>query len=199
MEFLVPSLKKPLFIGEPFRVVHHCFFRSFHFTTYFYYCWLHLFISPTLGFFITGFSGVFISPLVFTIVFWVFPFHQLSLPWLFFFLSSTSFLCCFTASATDLREFFLLSGVFYLTHLPHICHSTTSATHLRELSCSQAFFTLHSFPRFGTTDVASTCIYQSFLGSQQFFLEGCRASYWGSKHRPGPSVCLNYTVFSKRY
>ena len=59
---------------------------------------------------------------------------------------------------------------------------------------SQAFFTLQSFPTFGTT-----WFYQGFHGSWQFFLEGCRASHWGSKHRPSPSVCLNHTVFSKRY
>ena len=36
----------------------------------------------------------------------------------------------------------------------------------------------------------STCIYQGLLGSRQFFLEVYRASYWSSKHRPAPSVCL---------
>ena len=59
---------------------------------------------------------------------------------------------------------------------------------------SPVFFTLHSFPNFGTT-----CVCQGFPGSRQFFLEGCRAIYWCSKHRSGPSVCLNHTVFSKRY
>ena len=33
----------------------------------------------------------------------------------------------------------------------------------------------------------TTCLYQGFLGSQQLFLESCRAS---SKHRPGRFVCL---------
>ena len=58
---------------------------------------------------------------------------------------------------------------------------------------SQAFFTLHSFLTFDTT-----CFYQGFPGSRQFFLEGCRVSHWGSKH-PDPSVYLNHTVFSKKY
>ena len=58
---------------------------------------------------------------------------------------------------------------------------------------AQAFFTLPSFPTFGTT-----CFYQGFPGSPQFFLEGCRASHWGLKHRPGPSVCFNQTAFSKK-
>ena len=35
-----------------------------------------------------------------------------------------------------------------------------------------------------------TCVYQGFPGSQQLFLEIWRTSYWSSKHRPGPSVCL---------
>ena len=58
----------------------------------------------------------------------------------------------------------------------------------------QAFFTLRFFPTFG-----KICFYQGFPGSRQFFLEGCRTSHWGSQHRPGPCVCLNHTVFSKRY
>ena len=48
----------------------------------------------------------------------------------------------------------------------------------------QVFFILCSF-----TNIL-TCVYQGFPGSQQFFLEVCRASYWSSKHRPSPSVCL---------
>ena len=28
------------------------------------------------------------------------------------------------------------------------------------------------------------------LGAASYFLESCKASYWSSKHRPGPSVCL---------
>ena len=57
-----------------------------------------------------------------------------------------------------------------------------------------AFFTHRCFyltllPNiFGTT-----CFYHGFLGSQQLFLEICRASYWSSKHRLGPSVCLIYS------
>ena len=48
----------------------------------------------------------------------------------------------------------------------------------------QAFFTLCSF-----THIV-TCVCQGFPGSRQFFFEVCRTSYWSSKHRPGPSVCL---------
>ena len=35
-----------------------------------------------------------------------------------------------------------------------------------------------------------TCFYQGFPGSRQLFLKICRASYWSSKHRLGPSICL---------
>ena len=34
------------------------------------------------------------------------------------------------------------------------------------------------------------CFYQGLPGRRKFLLEVCRASYWSSKHRPGPSVCL---------
>ena len=33
-----------------------------------------------------------------------------------------------------------------------------------------------------------TCVYQDLPGNRQFFLEVCRAWYWSSKHRSGPSV-----------
>ena len=113
---------------------------------------------------------------------------SLALPW-----ASTRFLhpfCTFSAAHRRvIRDTFILtflgpSG----TVLPRVLRIWESVFY------SQTFFTLHSFPTFGTT-----CFYQGFPGSRQFFLEGCRASYWGTKRRPGLSVCLNYTVFSKRY
>ena len=75
------------------------------------------------------------------------------------------------------------------------CCCTASTTDWRKFFYSQAFFTLHSFPTFRTT----ICFYHDFPRSLQFFLQGCRASQWGSKRRPGPSVCLNHIVFRKRY
>ena len=59
----------------------------------------------------------------------------------------------------------------------------------------QAFFTLRSF----TDSFDSTCIYQDLPGSRQFFLKACRASYWSSKHRSCPSVCLIYSNPQKIY
>ena len=110
------------------------------------------------------------------------------------FSSDTSFFYCCTASATDLRELVVFSRVFYLTLLPHSCHSKASATDLRVLFYAQKISTLRSFPIFGTT-----CFYQGFTRSQHFLLQDSRAYHSGSKQRTGPSVCLNYTEFSKRY
>ena len=38
----------------------------------------------------------------------------------------------------------------------------------------------------------TTCFYQGFPGSRKLFLEICRTSYWSSKQKPAPSVCLTY-------
>ena len=86
MELSSPKLKKLLFLGEPLRVFHHCFFRGFHF-----------------------------SPLIFTTVFRVFSlliafFHVTNFV---AFLSGTSLLCCCTVSATDLRGLFFYSQAFF--------------------------------------------------------------------------------------
>ena len=121
MEFMAPSFKSSCFFRRPLRVFHQCFFRCFHFTTEFYYWWLHLFISSTLGIFITVSSGVFISPLTLTIVFGCFHFTNFLYHDYFFVTYFT--LCCCTAGATDLKELFLLPGVFYLTLLPDIWHN----------------------------------------------------------------------------
>ena len=64
--------------------------------------------------------------------------------------------------------------------------STASATVLSGHFLSTDVFHLTLLPDiFGTTS-----FYQGFPGSRQLFLEIFRASYWYSKHRPGPSVCL---------
>ena len=82
----------------------------------------------------------------------------------------------------------VIRDTFILTYLGH------SVTVLPRVLRIWESLTLHSFPTLGTT-----CFYQGFRGSRQFFLECCRASHLGSKHRPGPSGCLNHTVFSRRY
>ena len=51
----------------------------------------------------------------------------------------------------------------------------------------QAFFTLCSIT------YILTCICQDFPGGLWFFLGVCTASYWSSRLRPGPFVCLLYS------
>ena len=97
-----------------------------------------------------------------TIVFRVFSFHELSLPWLYFvryFVCVLLYRECYGFE----RAVFTLR-YFYFTLLPNIWHNQL----------------LSRLPL-----------------DQQFCLEGCRASHWGLK--PGSSVFLNHTVFSKSY
>ena len=69
-----------------------------------------------------------------------------------------------TASATVLSGHFLPTGVFYLTLLPDI---------------------------FGIPNIlAQPAFIKVSLGAGSYFFESCRTSYWSSKHRSGPSVCL---------
>ena len=81
-------------------------------------------------------------------------------------------------SQSDSRHlYFNLSEIFF--------HSfTASATVLSGYFLPTSVFYLTFLHRH------FTCTYQGFPGSRQFFLEFCRASYWSSKHRPSPSVCL---------
>ena len=54
-----------------------------------------------------------------------------------------------------------------------------------------AFFTHRRFlPSLLSEIFGTTCFYQGFPGSRHLFLESCRASYWSSKHRSGPSIGL---------
>ena len=83
-------------------------------------------------------------------------------------------------SQSDLRHFHFQPFRYLLT---------ASATVLSGHFLPTGVFYLTLLPNiFGTT-----CFYQGLPGSQQFCLEVCRASYWSSKHRPGPSVCLIYS------
>ena len=65
---------------------------------------------------------------------------------------------------------------------------TASATVLSGHFLPTGVFYLTLLPDiFGTT-----CFYQGFPGSRKLFLEICRTSYWSSKQKPAPSVCLTY-------
>ena len=56
----------------------------------------------------------------------------------------------------------------------------------------QVFFTLRSFPTFlaHPNILAQPAFIKVSLGAGSYFLESYRASYWSSKHRPNPSICL---------
>ena len=102
--------------------------------------------------------------------------------------SQVTLLCHWHSTlASQTRE-----GLHQLWALPRLLliafsfSSTASATVLSGHFLPTGVFYLMLAPNiFGTT-----CFYQDFSGSRQLFLEICRASYWSSKHRPGPSVCL---------
>ena len=66
----------------------------------------------------------------------------------------------------------------FLFHLPQALRFWVGSFY------TQAFFTLRFFIEILTN------IYQGFPGTQQFFLDVCRALYWSWKHGPGLSVCL---------
>ena len=66
----------------------------------------------------------------------------------------------------------------FLFHLPQALRFWVGSFY------TQAFFTLCSF-----TEIL-TNIYQGFPGTQQFFLDVCRALYWSWNHGTGLSVCL---------
>ena len=74
----------------------------------------------------------------------------------------------------------------FLFHLPRVLRFWVGIFY------PQAFFTLHSFMTFWHIPdiLAQPAFIKVSLGVGSYFLESCRASYWSSKHRSGPSVCL---------
>ena len=61
-----------------------------------------------------------------------------------------------------------------------------------------AFFTHRRFLPYAPW-LRIICVYQGLPGSWQFFLEVFRASYWFSKHKPCPSVCLIHSNAQSSY
>ena len=74
--FSTPSLENSYFLREPLRVFHHCFFRCFHFTIGFYYCFRAFSLLIAFVHFITVSSGVFISPPILLLFFECFHFTK---------------------------------------------------------------------------------------------------------------------------
>ena len=129
-----------------------------------------LFLGKPLGFFITISSGAFISPLIFTIVSGCFHFtnfrvfHHCFCRYFYF---TTDFYYCFLSV-------FISPILFTITVFCQVRCTFCLAVpwFLRiwiSFFYSLKFFTLHSIPTFSTT-----CNYEGFLGSCQFYLESCR-------------------------
>ena len=76
--------------------------------------------------------------------------------------------------------------------LPFLFHLPRALRFWVGIFYPQAFFTLRSFPTFlaHPNILAQPAFIKVSLGAGSYFFESCRASYWSSKHRPGPSVCL---------
>ena len=74
----------------------------------------------------------------------------------------------------------------FLFHLPRVLRFWVGIFY------PKVFFTLHSFPTFWHIPniLAQPAFIKVSLGTGSYCLESCRVSYWSSKHRPGPSVCL---------
>ena len=80
---------------------------------------------------------------------------------------------------------FTLHCFFTVCQVLHFCVVELQVLQIwKGVFYSQAFFNLHSF-----------LLFARLACGRQFCLEGCRSSHWASKHRLGPSVCLNHTDF----
>ena len=141
------------------------------FTTVFSGCfhfWLHLFMSPTF-FTMTALLLLFYQVLYFCVVV-----RQVLRIW---------------------ESIFYALSIFTFHSFP------TFATLPGILRISECFFTLfenfYNFCLALLPDSFRTSFDQGFLGSRQFFIEGCKASHKSWKIRPVLSVCLNHTVFRK--
>ena len=150
--------------------------------------------EPPEVFVLSSFCCIFILLLIFFILFYFSDFHfvvtcrfssftfcfltsSLTLPW-----TIARFLDPFYTFGPSHRR--VIRNTFIFNH--SVIFLTRALRFWVGVFYPQAFFILRSF-----TDIFdSTCIYQGLPGSRQFFLEVCRASYWSSKHRPSPSVCL---------
>ena len=116
-------------------------------------------------------SMFFILLLFLLIAFDVIPHPSVDYRWSFY----TPFYTFSPAHRRVIRDTFIFSAIPFLPRALQLWVG---------IFYPQALFTLRSF-----ADIL-TCVYQGFPGGWQFILEVCRASYWSSKDRLGPSVCL---------
>ena len=87
---------------------------------------------------------------------------------------------------------FILSALPIAEWFTTLSFSTILLSSYRERYGFEWAFSTHRrfLPYAPSRHFGTTCFYQGFPGSQQLFLKICRASYWSSKHRISPSVCL---------
>ena len=87
---------------------------------------------------------------------------------------------------------FVLSAQPIAEWLATLSFSTIPLSSYRERYGFEWAFSTHRrfLPYAPSRHFCTTCFYQGFPGSRQLFLKICRASYWSSKHRISPSVCL---------
>ena len=110
--------------------------------------------------FITVSSSVFISPLIFTIVFWVFLFHQLSLPWLFFCQVLRFYVVPWVLRIWE--SFFTLRRFLLYTPSPHL------PQHCECYRFERAFFTfMHFLPYTPFRYLAQPAFIKAYLGARE--------------------------------
>ena len=161
-----------LWLGEPPVRFLLLFFISFLFFIFFVVLHLLMFFILLL-FFICQFSS------------FTFSFRHQPLP---FRGLSPGFYTHFILSAQPIAEWFAT-----------LSFSTISLSSYRErYGFEWAFFTHRRFLPYAPSRhfwhipdiLAQPAFIKVSLGAGSYFFESCRASYWSSKHRPGPSVCL---------
>lgn len=98
------------------------------------------------------------------------------------------------------REFYGLEKTFFFSHaflsyisFPHLPQYRVCCRFERRFLLSWVFYFTLLF------DIWHSLLLSRLPWGLQYSLEGYGASYLGSKHRPSPYVCLNRTVFGKRY
>ena len=163
--FLYFPKETAVHLGEPLRDFHHCFFRCFHFTTDFYYCFricslLIAFVHFTsFRVFRHCLFKCFYFTTDFHYCFSGFSFHQLSLKWLIvvrFFV----FVLLHRESYRFERDFFTLRRLLPyspFTHLPQYreCYQ-----------CQRTFFTLRRFlPYISSRHLAQPAFINASLGA----------------------------------
>ena len=180
-----PTLKK-LLIFQEMKLFNHklkklLFFSFFFRRTPYGFSSLFLQIFSFYHWFLLFLSGDLIADCICSL-------HHCFFKWFFYFTTdfTIAFLSVFISPTFFTMTVFFRCFVFVLLY--RMCHGF-----------ERAFFTLSRCLLTLLPDIWHDLLLSMLPWCGQFCLEGCSAFNWGSKHRPGPSVCLNHTGFSKRY